>query len=547
VQYGGRLSGVIDVSSLTPSTPRHTEVGLGLLNARLLSAGTSRTGDVDWLFSVRWGYLRNLLRLVDKSQETIDPNYYDLLGKLEVVLDQRNVLSGNVFLSGDQLHVHEDVPLSLRGVYRDRYAWMNLRSALTPRLFTQTVVSAGRLATHRTGDYGSATTIDQGAINDDRGFEFITIRNDSSFDLSKRNLVKFGFTAKRLRARYDYTGEAVIRESLLYVNESPYQIVRNTALGTGGHDLAAYAADRAALTDRFVVEAGARVDGQSYAPDGAHLAPRLNAAYAISDRATIHAGWGRFYQAQGLQELQVEDGVTSYVGSERSDQIILGLDYALGRGFSVRTELYDKRFSQLRPRFENMFDPVIFFPELRGDRIRVAPQAGLARGGELLLRKDATTPLSGWITYTRASVHDTIDGMNVARSWDQRDTFGFSLNWRSSTRWNFDVAGIFHSGWPTTPVYGVVVAGTFHTVAGPLNSNRLPAYRRVDVRASRNFPTSHGGFSLFVELFNALDWRNVARVDGYSFNIQPDGTITGRRETDAILQILPSFGITYTF
>lgn len=85
-------------------------------------------------------------------------------------------------------------------------------------------------------------------------------------------------------------------------------------------------------------------------------------------------------------------------------------------------------------------------------------------------------------------------------------------------RWNFDAAGVYHSGWPATPVGGVLVRNVFHTVVGAYNSDRLPAYRRVDLRASHNINTSLGGLSFFVEVFNVLGTRNVSGVAGYNFN-----------------------------
>ncbi|MBV8545802.1 MAG: hypothetical protein JO093_21160 [Acidobacteria bacterium] len=113
--------------------------------------------------------------------------------------------------------------------------------------------------------------------------------------------------------------------------------------------------------------------------------------------------------------------------------------------------------------------------------------------------------------------------------------------------WNFDMAGVYHSGWPTTPVNGIVVNNVFHTVLGAYNSGRLPAYRRVDLRASHNIDTSLGGLSFFVELFNVFGIRNVSGVDGYSFNFDAHGTIVGHRHNEVILGVVPSFGITYSF
>jgi hypothetical protein len=549
LQYGGRMSGVIDISSLKPEARRHTELGIGILNQRILTSGTFHNGSSEYLLSFRRGYLHELLKLIDKNNDGINPSYYDLLGKVETTLNDRTVVSADVFVSGDALKIREDGGQA-HGSYSDRYAWVNLRNALSPKLFAQTVASFGRIATHRIGDYGSFDSEDEGVINDDHAFDFIALRNDTSWDVSDRNVLKAGLSAKRLRARYDYDGHSIIRVSLLHVNDGIQTIDRDASVRANGNDVAAYASDRIAVTPHLVVEAGARVDTQSYAPDGTHVAPRINAAYAFGAHATLRASWGRFYQAQGINELQVEDGVTNFLRAERADHSVLGAEYDFGRGYSARAEVYEKRFTQLRPRFENIFDRVVIFPELHGDRLRIDALSGRARGGELLFRKTGT-PVSGWISYARASAHDVLEGASgstiVPRAWDQRDTATFNLDYRLGARWNFDMAGVYHSGWPTTPVNGVIVNNVFHTVLGRYNSGRLPAYRRVDLRASHTIDTSRGGLSFFVELFNVFGIRNVSGVDGYSFNFDSRGNLVGHRHNEVILGVVPSFGITYSF
>jgi hypothetical protein len=552
LQYGGRMSGVIDMSSLKPEARRHTELGIGILNQRILTSGTFHGGS-EYLLSFRRGYLHELLKLIDPNNKGINPSYYDLLGKMETALNDRTVVTADVFVSGDALKIREDGGQA-HGSYSDRYAWVNLRNALSPKLFAQTVGSIGRIATHRAGDYGSSTSDDEGRLNDDHAFEFIALRNDSSWDASDRNVLKAGVSVKRLRARYDYDGHSLIRVSLLHVNEGIQRIDRTASARANGNDVAAYASDRVAVTPHLVVEAGARVDAQSYAPDGTHVAPRINASYALGAHATLRASWGRFYQAQGINELQVEDGVTTFLRAERADHRVLGAQYDFGRGYSARAEVYDKRFTNLRPRFENIFDRVVIFPELQADRLRIDAISAEARGGELLFRKTGTT-VSGWISYARASAHDVLEGapgiasalrVVVPRAWDQRDTVTFNVDYRLGTHWNFDLAGVHHSGWPTTPVNGILVHNEFHTVLGAYNSDRLPAYRRIDFRASHNIDTSRGGLSFFVELFNVFGIRNVSGVDGYSFNFDR-GVIVGHRHTEVILGVVPSFGITYSF
>ena len=549
LQYGGRLSGVIDISSLKPVAAHRTEIGIGFLNTRVLSSGTFHKSGTEWLLSFRRGYLRELLKLVDSSSG-INPSYYDLLSKAEKTLNERTIVSGDLFMAGDALKVREDGGVA-HGTYSDRYAWINLRSALSPKLFTQTVLSVGRIATHRVGDYGNPLSAEAGMVNDDHAFAFATLRNDSSWDLSERNVVKAGFTAKRLTARYDYAGSAIIRASLLHVNDPPDTISRNARVDADGSDLSVYAADRAAITQHFVLEAGVRADTQSYAPDGTHVAPRINASYALGAHATLRASWGRFYQAQGINELQVEDGVTTFFPAERADHALLGAEYDFGNGYSARAEVYDKRFMQIRPRYENIFNRTVIYPELRADRLRIDAVRGSARGGELLLRR-VGTPLSGWISLGRASARDILnDGLvsrEVPRAWDQRNTATFNVDYRLGAKWNVDMAGVYHSGWPTTPVIGFVTDGVFHTRLGAYNSERLSPYRRVDVRASYNIETSRGGFSFFVELFNVLGIRNVTSVNGYSFTGDGNGNITSsRRLTNSALGVIPSFGVTYSF
>ena len=546
-EYGGRMSGVIDITSLTPSERRHTEIGVSLLNTRVLSSGLFDSGRAEWLVSLRRGYLRELLKLINPDDtDTPDPNYYDLMGKLQTSIDDRNLVSANVLLSRDTMRV-KGTEGAAKATYGDTYAWLNLRTAATPRLFTQNVASLGKTRSTRTGTLHLFNGGVNADLDDHRSFESIALKNDTSFDVSDRNVLKAGFTAKRLRATYDYASDGVILESLLHVNEPPITLHQRAALRPSGSDVALYLADRFGVGTRLVIEAGLRADRQSYAPDGTHVSPRINAVFALSPRAALRIGWGRFFQPQGVQELHVQDGEIAFAPAERADHALAGIEVDLGRGFTARGEIYDKRFSDLRPRFENLFDRVVLFPEVQGDRLRIAPRRGSARGSELLLRKESTSRLGGWISYARASVRDEIDGRQVPRSWDQRDTVTFNVNWRPHALWNFDVAGVYHSGWPTTVVEGRLVDGVFHTVLAPLYDDRLPAYRRIDVRASRRVPTAHGGFSFFIELFNALGVNNVTRVSGYRFSVTAGQVTAGQRITESVIGVVPSFGITYEF
>jgi hypothetical protein len=91
------------------------------------------------------------------------------------------------------------------------------------------------------------------------------------------------------------------------------------------------------------------------------------------------------------------------------------------RGYALRVEAYRKDYRDLRPRYESLFDPLSLVPELRWDRVRIAPEAALTRR--------SAEPWNGWLSYTWARVRDDIDGTDIPRSWDQTHSVGGAVVW----------------------------------------------------------------------------------------------------------------------
>jgi hypothetical protein len=535
-EYGGRMSGVVDVNTLSLTETKH-EVGVSLLNTRLLSQGTFAQSRGAWMVSLRRGYLREVVAMIEDTAD-INPRYHDLLGKVQWTLGERTVVSAHVMASRDRLTLNEGPGTAASGAYDDRYAWLNLRRSWTDALFTQSVLTWGTTARDRNG-----FDLQRGQLQDHHQSAFVTLKNDATLHLSPRHLLKFGATAKRLRARFDVEGSSVVPFAIFELGSPPREVRRSVHVRPRGSELNAYVADRVRINDSVVVEAGLRAGSESYTPDGVHVSPRLNAAWTLSPRTSVRAAWGLFHQPQAIHELQVEDGVTEYQPAQRSEHRVLGIEHSFRSGFEARLELYDKTLTHLRPRYVNLYDHLLIFPELRADRIRIAPEKGHARGAELLVRSDAAQPFSGWMSYTLARVTDTVDGREVPRDWDQQHAMTFSVNYQRGPKWNFNLAGTWHSGWPTTPVLARVDGTQLLTELGPRASTRLPDYQRLDFRASR----TAGAFSFFVELFNVLGHENVTRVNTFEFHQDANGAVTAVPVTESVIGVLPSFGVTWRF
>jgi outer membrane receptor protein involved in Fe transport len=310
--------------------------------------------------------------------------------------------------------------------------------------------------------------------------------------------------------------------------------------------VAGYVSSRVLVTQRLAAEFGLRWDEQTYSGDSDdQFGPRVNLAYEAGDATRLRASWGRYQQFQGINELQVEDGVDEFLPAQQADHLILGVEQDLRAGFALRVEGYRKDYDSLKPRYESLFDPLSLVPELRWDRVRIAPDSARAEGVEALLTRRSSDPWNGWLSYAWSRVTDRENGVETRRSWDQAHSVGAGLKWTSGP-WNAMLAANYHTGWPTTPV-NVADAGTPQAsiVVGRRNSIRYKDYSSVDVRLSRDFALRRGDLNVFAEITNAFNQRNPCCVD-YSYDY-PDGQLALEREYRHWLPLVPSVGVLWKF
>jgi hypothetical protein len=160
----------------------------------------------------------------------------------------------------------------------------------------------------------------------------------------------------------------------------------------------------------------------------------------------LRAGWGRFYQSQGIHELNVQDGDDTFYPAELAEHRVVGLEYVFHNDVNIRLEAYHKKLSDIRPRYQNLDNEVEFFPEVQGDRVRLEPERGEAKGLEFFLKRDTGDRLSWWFSYGLAFAEDQIGGRTVPRRFDQRHTIYIDLNYRPSRKWRINLAWQYHTG-----------------------------------------------------------------------------------------------------
>ena len=552
-EYGDRLTGVFTMRSLDPTAlPSRTSLGLSVMNARLMSQGRFSGGRGGWLFSARRGYLDLAMKLATTG-DSIKPRYYDLFAKVQYDLGRAGRVALHALDAADALTYLDTPDPSIRSHYSSSYLWATWDGRVGSRLRQQTIASIGRLSWDRDGDRVERG-IHTALIDDSRWLNTAGFRQDWSLELTGRSLVKFGVDVRQGSAGYDYFSR-VLNDSVPLENAATgawdTTIVNTQPAGTR---LGVYVAPRARFFNSLTTEIGLRYDAANYTDD-ALFSPRLNIAWQPHVGTSVRGAWGMYAQSQGLSSLQAPDGVDQFGPAERAEHRVVGIEQALPNGFVARVEAYDRRITHERPRYISTGPGVDVFPEITWDRVLIEPAHGRARGLEFLVSRDVAH--TDWsLGYALASVTDHIDGRDVPRSTDQRHTVTADWAYRpTSNRWRFSVATVWHSGWPYTPA--VVTIDTIENTStrlrlhprwapGDLFTERLPAYRRVDVRFTRYFETGTGRISLFAEVYNLFKTLNRR---GYSTNLDIDrqGNVTTYQGNEYWIARLPTFGITYEF
>jgi outer membrane receptor protein involved in Fe transport len=550
---GDYMSGVVGMQTRRPSPADDYSSGVGIsfVSAYGRSSGNFADDRGWWMASARRGFLDVLTEQLVADDERLTPRYTDAFLATGFDFNERTSLAARYLLSDDDLKFLDengDEEFDSAGKGHSQHLWLTLDHAFADALRVTTLLSSATVG--QTRESAGFDEHRAGAVHADNEFQFLDLRQAWSWSLNDTHLARWGFNFGRQRGEYDYALDSVVFDPLI----APVPIRKSyaTNMDVDLRKLGAYAAWRMRLGDRTTAEAGVRWDRYRY-DDGLEFdatSPRLNIVHVFGDDSELRAAWGVNHQPQAVNELQVEDDVTQFFAPERAQQWVVGYTRHFVAGISARIDLYDKAYDHLRPRFENALDPVQLIPEGASDRIRIEAVEARARGIELTVRREAERGLSGWISLAVARAEDHDDGDWRPRTWEQRETLSFGGSW-TGAKWNLSLAGLFHSGTPTTalgiestplPGGGYEVQG----IVGARNGARLGSYSRIDLRANRDVLLASSKLSFYLEVTNLLDSRNQCCVGDYR-------VVAGRPEPVLVLEkgywlpILPSFGVQWEF
>ncbi len=569
-EYGDRMSGVLSLRTKTPKGKRQTSLGFSLMNLRAFSMGNFQGDKGSWLFSARRGYL-DIINSLTKNEFKLRPKYYDITAKIAHKFNQNHTLSAHVFLASDDYKLDEEVIETGKTIpnidfvdtsYQNNYGWLTLSSLFLPELHARTLLYSGGVRQKRfwdqfdddpEGNFNSAT------INDNRDFTLFGLKQDWAYEASKNVFIKLGIDLKKLNVDYTYSNEImnefIAADGTLTDQTESFEASKSQS----GSQLGFYVSSRFKLLAPFTLETGLRYDYASYTDDRL-WSPRLNMAYAFGDATFLRAGWGLFYQTQGIDELRIEFGETAYQPAELSKHYVLGFEHLFNNGLHFRAEGYVKRISDLQDTYITFRNIDEFFPEARDDQIKLTIDKANTSGIEFYLKYDTGNKFSWWVSYALSQAANDVQNIQykgrlvkqtgtLPRPWDQRHTINFDLNYRLNRSWHFNLAWQYRSGWPYTPFEVKRIAredGTFayYHDYGLFNGSRYPAYHRLDMRINKHFHTSKGEITIFLHIINAYNHENINNFD---FSVLEENADNFRFEIDkeTWFSILPFIGVSW--
>ncbi|MBV6416687.1 MAG: hypothetical protein CMLOHMNK_01295 [Steroidobacteraceae bacterium] len=536
-RFGGRLSGVLDITPRTWTGTDHHEIGVSLLYAHALSQGRLESHPFEWLVAARKSTIEEIMKLAEERAG--EPSFFDFLSRVSWHFDDGSDVAAGWLVLSDELSAHlADDTERAHARYRDGTAWLRGTWRLSADAALRGVISRTERHTVRAGEY-SRSGSGAGDLLDRRFMDATTARIEFAGHRG-RATVTLGAEMMDHDTSYEYRADATFDPLLAAVLGRPDSLVRDLAFDAGGQSFGAYASAVIALSPGIDVDLGVRRDTQRYRPRfrASQWSPRVGLEYTPRADTTLRLSWGHLSQPERPDELQATDGDAAFHTVQTAAQTVGAIEQRLSSDVHLRVEAFDKRMGHVRPAFENLLDPVTLLPEIEVDRVRVAPQSSRAYGAELTLRWEPRRTWSAWLSYSWSEVTDRFEASRALRTWDQRHSAVTGASWTQGP-WQLSGNLVWHSGWRrnTLAVENVPGDGA-RLVLAPRNAGAWPDYFSFDARASWQRALPVGALQIYVEFSNITDHANLCCTEYRIASPGDAASLAGERST-----WLPRYGL----
>ena len=527
VEYGGRISSVLDVKSREGNSKNMAgSLSAGLLTAKGHIEGPA--GDrTTFIAAARATYSDWLLGLLPQDSEYRNgtASFYDITAGVTHKFNERNSIQLNGYLSEDAFKFSVDT--SYR--YSNMNASLRWNSNFSDRNSMVATVGYDRYGYSTVDDFYSTRAYEL-SYNIGQIYGKVKLKTL----LNDRHSLVYGADAIHydiLPGKYMPYGE----ESLVI----PKIMGKENAV-----EGALYVSDVWNVSERLSLDYGARFS--LFSSDKFYCGPelRLSGRYLLDDGVSLKFGFNSMKQYIHMLSNTVSISPTdTWKLSDKDIKPQSGWQLAGGLYASVFQNKVDASLEVYWKRMRNYLDyksgaVILMNEDIAKD---VVPVKGQAYGVELMLKKPLGK-LNGWVSYTysRTRLKEDSDrgiaainkGKWYNASSDKPHEIKLVGNYKFTHRVSLSVNGDYATGRPVTvPAAKYYYGGGFRLYFTERNSYRIPDYFRID--ASINIEPTHRikaftHFSFTLGVYNVTGRKNVysvffenagTKVNGYKMSV----------------------------
>jgi len=569
VQYGGRLSSILDVKTKFGNPEKISGAGgIGLLTGRFSLQGPIGE-NTTFIVGARSTYSNWLLNLLEENTDFSGSraSFYDINFNIRHKINNKNQVYLTSYLSHDDFSFDADTVFS----YSNKNINLGWTHYYNDRLESELVVGTDR--------YDFAIDGRQNLLNSFRfGFDISQwfLKSNFKYEYNDRHTLTVGVHSIRyvLNAGYlEPQGESLIL---------PERVDREQALET-----ALYLGDDFEINDKLTINYGLRYViynylgpnrinqyGEGMLPSESTLTDqldfgngrfirtyqgpeyRISGRYSFNNFASVKAGYNTM--RQHIHLLSNTSSITPtdtwklsdpHIRPQWGDQISLGYYRNFsGNDYETSLEVYHRNM-------RNLIDyksgaSIILNNNIEQD---ILLTEGKAYGAEIMLKKNSGK-LTGWVSYTlsrsllRTAREETREKINNGEyypsNFDQPHNLVLVANYEFSKRINTSLNTNYSTGRPVTlPIGKFQYAGSERIFFSDRNQYRIPDYFRIDL--SVNLEGNHKVNKLAHASWSFGVYNLLGRSNPYSVYFTPVNGIMESFQLSIFARPIPF--ITYNF
>lgn len=520
-EYNDATGAVIDASSRSPDFGEgKTVIDLSFLKAGLFIERPLGDNQGAY-FSVRQSlfqyYIETFLDDEDFEFTTV-PEYYDYQGKYEYEISATENLvvqavgardKGGLLFDDDSDAVLQDPGLA-GGLNFEQY--FNSQGVLWEKIYNNGLIQkVGLSQLEQKFQFGIGETASIDVKSNDyilRSLFTLPLNLDHELDFgveySQEHVAYKGFYSGPRCDEFDPDCRLVDGDELITGSGKP--VINTTNI---------HVADQWQMTEAFSIKPGVLYSYDDYTKE-TFVEPKFDSRLEFASYWALTFGYGKYHIFPDDFGQFVEDFGNPDLKLPRATHWASGIEYQLQDDLLVKLDAYYKELDKLIIGLEDQE----YYPELTDEEYDALPlytndAEGKAWGFELFVNKDLTDRWYGWasLAWSRTQRTNNITGEDFRFAYDQPIIINSVASYQWNDNWTLGMKWRYQSGQLITPLLGAEQddenPDLYNPIYGELNSERLPAYHKMDVRADRSFFFERWEMDLYFEVLNLYGRKNV--------------------------------------